>query len=516
MCHHQGGGGPFSVITYADAKAHAEEIAQATRTHHMPPWLPEHGYGEFDGEDRLQERQIGAIAAWVRGGAPEGPVTELPAPPSFTDGWQLGSPDLIVEAPRAVSVPPSGPDVFWNFVLDPGLKSSRFVRAIEIRTGNNRMIHHANVLIDPARSARSHEPTPGGGFAGMDIAVEAPPLEFPSHFLFWKPGNVPRSEPEGYSWRLDPGADLVLNTHLKPDGRPEEVRPSVGLYFTSQKPTHFPLLIQLEADQQLNIPPGSRAFPVADDFELPVDSDVLAIYPHAHYLGKLLEAYATLPSGERRWLIRIPDWDPDCQAVYRYREPVFLPKGSIVSMRYRYDNSSANPNNPNRPPKRVRAGNQATDEMAHLWLQLLPRGVGDSRTAIEAALMRHRIAKNPADFSAHLELGGLLVATLRAQEALPILAEAVRLNPRHAEARNFYGESLAAAGRTIEASAQFEVALQLRPDYPNARLNLANAEVKSGRLDDAIENYRRILSELPDDSVAKERLERAQTLKAGR
>ncbi len=85
---------------------------------------------------------------------------------------------------------------------------------------------------------------------------------------------------------------------------------------------------------------------------MPIDVDVLAVYPHAHYLGKVLEAYATLPDGTRKWLIRIPDWDLNWQGVYRYREPVFLPKGSVVSMRYRYDNSAANPRNPNDPPKK--------------------------------------------------------------------------------------------------------------------------------------------------------------------
>jgi Tfp pilus assembly protein PilF len=512
VCHHTGGGAPFSLVEFPDARKHAAEVAEATHSRHMPPWLPESGYGDFEGEDRLSEAQISLISKWVRAGAPEGPPEALAAAPAFADGWQLGPPDLIVDAPAPITVPAAGRDVFWNFILSPQLTATRYVRAIEIRTGNNRIVHHANMLVDSSRSARAHETTPGAGFPGMDLTLERIALDFDSHFLFWKPGNVPYSEPDGLSWRLDPGADLILNTHIKPDGKREQFRPSVGLYFTSKPPTRFPLLIQLTGDDALNIPPGVRDFSVADSFTLPVDADVLAVYPHAHYLGKLLEGYAVLPGGARKWLIRIPDWNPDCQAVYRYRQPLFLPRGSVISMRYEFDNSAANPNNPNHPPKRVRGGNQATDEMAHLWLQLLPRGVGDSRPAIEEALMRHRIQKNPADFLAHLRLGGLLLATMNASAAESVLAAAVRLDPRHPEAHNLLGAALAASGRTVDAIAEFQLALAARPDYPNARLNLANALARSGRFDEAIENFQKILAEYPDDAVTKDRL--AKTLAA--
>src|SRR6185295_14824673 len=123
----------------------------------------------------------------------------------------------------------------------------------------------------------------------------------------------------------------------------------------------FPMLLQLEHDGIIDISPGDPDFLVSDDLKLPIDVNALAIYPHAHYLGKLMESYATLPDGTRKWLIRIPDWDLNWQAVYRFREPVFLPKGSVLSMRYHYDHSRENVRNPNSPPKVVKGGNQATD-----------------------------------------------------------------------------------------------------------------------------------------------------------
>jgi len=222
-------------------------------------------------------------------------------------------------------------DSYWNFVFRPNLTTSRYVRAVEIRPGDRRLVHHANLLVDRLGSAHVQETTAGSGFPGMDVVLLRSPFDPEGHFLFWKPGAPPPVEPDGFAWRLDPGNELVLNTHMHPSGKPEQVRPTIGLYFTDKPQTRFPLIVQLENDRGLNIPPGVADFLVSDDFTLPMDVDVLAIYPHAHYLGKLLEAYATLPDGARKWLIRIPAWDPAWQAVYTYREPVFLPKGSTIS-----------------------------------------------------------------------------------------------------------------------------------------------------------------------------------------
>ena len=174
------------------------------------------------------------------------------------------------------------------------------------------------------------------------------------------------------------------------------------------------MLIELENDDALDIPAGDGDFAVSDDFRLPRDVDVLAVYPHAHYLGHVIEGYATLPNGQRKWLIRIPNWDPNWQAVYHYREPVFLPKGTVISMRYHYDNSSANPRNPNSPPRRVRGGNQSTDEMAHLWLQVLPRGgAGERASRLNQRCSNIASKKYHDDFDARLSLGALMLARIR-------------------------------------------------------------------------------------------------------
>jgi tetratricopeptide (TPR) repeat protein/mono/diheme cytochrome c family protein len=499
-CHRPGESGPFSLVSYEDAKKHSRQIAAVTARRFMPPWPPETGYGDFDGARRLTDAEIRLIAAWANAGAPEGEAQEPSAPAPSTEGWALGTPDLVLKSAQPWSLPADGPDVFRNFVFSPQIASTRFVRAVEIRAGGKRLVHHANLIVDRMHSARKLEAQPGAGFAGMDLDIQYNVFDPPGHFLFWKPGSAPYQEPNGFAWRLQPGDDLVLNAHLQPSGKPETIEPSVGLYFTDKPPTQFPVLIQLEHDGAIDIAAAARDYLVSDDFRLPADVDVLAVYPHAHYLGKLLEAYATLPGGRRTWLIRIPAWDPNWQAVYRYKKPVFLPAGTLISMRYRYDNSAANPRNPNHPPRRVEAGNNATDEMGHLWLQVIAHDHADRRRQIEEAAMEHRVAKYPDDYAAYLDLGELKLSRLELQGAVSALESAVRADPKQSQGHNLLGAAFTRVGRGQEAIQQFDQALEIDPLNVNARYNLVFAQVKSGQIDAAAGNMEQVVAAFPADA----------------
>jgi Tfp pilus assembly protein PilF/mono/diheme cytochrome c family protein len=498
-CHRPGESAPFSLLSYADAKKHAERIATVTSTREMPPWLPAAAYGDFAGEHRLTAEEIALIANWVKGEAPEGIASDTPPSPKFTEGWQLGPPDMIVEATRAFTIPAHGPDVFYNFIFTPGITTTKYIRAIEIRPGNSRLIHHANVIVDRARSARRQETEPGAGFPGMNVKIVRNVFDFDSHFLFWKPGSVPWVEQDGFSWRLDPGTDLVLNAHMMTMGMPEDVKPSIGLYFTDKPPKYAPILVQLDHDGALNIPPGDPDFVVTDKFTLPLDVDALAVYPHAHYLGHVLEGYAILPGGARKELILIRHWDPKWQSVYHYREPVFLPKGTTLVMRWHFDNSAANPRNPHRPPQRVFSGNQSTDEMAHLSFQLLPREPGQLR-ALEEAFMARQLEKYPDDFQAHLWLGALKLSRMDPNGAVGVLREAVSLQPNQPEGHSWLGVALEAIGLFRDAIEQFRLALKIQPDYIPARYNLAKALARTGQFDEAVQDFKQAEAAFPQDA----------------
>jgi len=471
-CHHAGGAGPFSLLTYDDAKSHGRQIATLTHARVMPPWLPEPQDLKFADELRLSEEQISLIQKWVEQGAVEGAPADLPRAPQFVPGWQLGRPDEIIEAEKPYALPASGSDMYWNFIFPIPIDGTRWVKAVEIRPGDKRFVHHANILVDRQQNSRQKEKTPGAGFEGMEIKIESEAFDPDSHFLFWKPGTTPHAEPEGMALRLDKGTDLVLNVHLQPSGKPELIKPTIGIYFTDQPATRFPMLLQLQNDAKLDIPAGDRDFVVTDDLTLPVDVDLLAIYPHAHYLGRDMTATATLPDGNVKTLIHIPQWDLNWQAVYRYEEPVFLPGGTTVHMRYVYDNSEGNPLNPNHPPKRVRGGNRSKDEMAHLWMQVLPRNfdpqAGDPRMALQEALARHDVEKDHTDFEAHYNLAAMLQARGNMDEAITHYELAVRLRPQDATANNALGGALVASGQRERAVPYLRTAIEAAPDYFDA------------------------------------------------
>src|SRR5580704_7505572 len=143
-CHRPGESAPFSLLSYDDAKKHFQQIASATGSRAMPPWLPAAGYGDFADAHRLSAAEIALIAEWVKNGAPAGPASEIPPVPASAERWQLGPPDIVLEATRGFTIPAKGPDVFWNFIFSPTITSTRYVRAIEIRPGDTHLIHHAN------------------------------------------------------------------------------------------------------------------------------------------------------------------------------------------------------------------------------------------------------------------------------------------------------------------------------------------------------------------------------------
>jgi Tfp pilus assembly protein PilF len=304
--------------------------------------------------------------------------------------------------------------------------------------------------------------------------------------------------------RLDKGTDLVLNTHLQPSGKPEVIQPSIGLYFTPHAATKIPMLLQLENDVKLDIPAGPKEFLVTDDFTLPIDVELMAIYPHAHYLGKDMQAFAALPDGTTETLIHIPHWNLNWQAVYRYAEPVRLPKGTKVSLRYVYDNSEENPLNPNHPPARVLGGNRSSDEMCHLWLQILPVNFdpaqGDPRMVLQEALARHNVEKNPADFEAHYNLAAMLQAKDQLEAAIREYERAMRLRPDDPAGNNALGTALVAAGHPEQGVEYFNAALKARPNYFDAHYNLGLALAAQNDFEGALQQLDQALKLQPDDA----------------
>ncbi len=467
-CHSAGGSAPFSLETYQQARSMAAGIAQATTARSMPPWLPERGDVPFVGERFLSRHDIRVLRAWAEQGAPPGDVVER-ANPVRIEGWTLGEPDLVLELPSFELLP--GPEQYRNLVVPISITETQWVQMVEVRPGNLRVVHHARLMIDTtASSRRADAADPDPGFDGMELASNAgSPRGF---FVGWTPGKALTATEDGLAWRIEPGVDLVLQLHLRPSERVEFVSAKVGLHFAGGPPRRHPAVIML-GTKIIDIPPGVSDHVITDRYELPVDVDVLGLYPHAHYLAKRMEGVVKLPDGSERSIIRIPDWDFNWQDEYRLLEPMRLPTGSVLEMRYTYDNSAENPQNPSRPPRRVRYGPNSTDEMADLVVQVIPRSAGD--LAVLERDLEWKYYRDEVSWLAHLEFvrGGELVERGRLDEAIDRYREALGHRADFVEAHLALGRLLAQTGHWEQALAHLRHAIQLNPDWPVPRITLA-------------------------------------------
>ena len=481
----------------------------------MPPWKPEPDHGSFQRGRRMPDREIAVIDEWVAQGMMRGSPADLPALPRFSDAWQLGTPDVVVQMAEAYVLPAQRRDVFRTFVIPIPLNAPAYVRAVEFRPGNAKVVHHANIKVDRTRlSRRRDDDEPGAGYDGSG-SREA---KFPDGmFLGWTPGQSPQLSPDGMSWRLEAQSDLVVELHLMPGEEPQSVQVSVGLFFTDQRPSRTGYMLRL-GRQDIDIAAEQRDYVNADTYTLPVDVDALAVQPHAHFLAKDVRAWATVPGGAIVPLIYIKDWNFHWQDVYTYAQPVALPKGTVIEMRYTYDNSAANRLNPNRPPRRVTFGQTSSSEMGSLWLQVVPRRSADLAQLEQdfgPKILRDDIAGNekwlevePGNAQLRAELAACYLEASRPADALIQLAEAARLEPtagRHYDV----GRVLLIQQDYTAAEGAFRTALALKPGFAEALYGLAVVRHGQHNLDEAIELYGRALGGDPSNASGHYNLGRA-------
>lgn len=512
-CHRSGGAGPFPLLTFEDVAKRAADLAEVTGRRYMPPWLPASGPHGFQDERRLTDQEIALFQAWAEAGAPAGDPTQGPPVPVFSSEWEMGPPDLVVKLPEPYVLPAEGRDVYRNFVLPLNLNQRRQVKAWELRP-HSRAAHHAFVRVDRSGEGRRRDTTDAEpGFPGMDLpnTIQAPS----GHFASWQPGAAPTRNPPGLAWTLEPNTDVVLQVHFQTTGRPEPFQPELGLYFTDEVPTNQPVKLGL-GTYAIDLPAGSSNVVVQDEFVLPADVDLLGVLPHTHYLGRRIEGWAELPDGRRESLLVIPEWDFNWQGAYRYREPVFLPAGTRVKMSLQFDNSTNNVRNPFSPPRPTRYGPNTTDEMAELWLQLLPR-TAEGRVRLERALLQRiasdtlayneqRIRANPQDGMAWVNLGRARLAQQRPADAEAFFREAIRVTPELDEAHYYLALVQRMRQRRAEAAAEFRRTLELNPNHARAHGNLGFLELEAGRLPAAVEHLEAAIRLDPQDVLALETL----------
>jgi tetratricopeptide (TPR) repeat protein len=274
--------------------------------------------------------------------------------------------------------------------------------------------------------------------------------------------------------------------------------------------------------QGLDIPANVADYRVTDSFVLPVDAQVVAIQPHAHYRAREVAAWAALPDGSRRPLIHIADWDFAWQDLYRFEKPFWIPAGTRLEMTYSFDNSERNPRNPSRPPERVRWGWRSSDEMGDVWIQMLTRSEQDRQTLSRVAQRKMTeedavgsevlIERQPDHVNLRNDAAIIYQELGRPDRALAHFSVVTRLEPRSAAAHYNEGVALEALGRDTEAAARYEQAIRLNANYAPAHFAAANILYRRRHIDAAIAEYRAGLESDRGNVIARCSLARALTV----
>jgi len=400
-CHRPAEVAPFSLLEYKDAAKRARFLAKTVKARTMPPWSPDGPVGAFVGERRLTDGDIATIVRWAGDGAPPGDLSRAPpVPPARGDGWRLGPPDLVVRMRLPFKVPAGPGDTYEVFpmaftlsgVPQDVIAAARIpdsdvlgVAAVEIRAGNPRALHHADVFVDTSGQARAREAAGGGnGYPSFGT-----PGFVPAAYLGGRvPGTTPQFLPSGIASGVMPlSGDIVLQVHYHATGKEETDQSEVGIYLMREPVRRIMDSLFLRSFK-LDIPAGTPAFVVEDSIVVPADCVLMSVFPHMHLLGREVHASARLPDGSERPLLDISRWSFRWQDHYFYREPFILPKGTVVRCRWVFDNSEANPSNPYSPPRDVRFGPNATDEMCGLLLGVLPVNLDDTQALADARLSK--------------------------------------------------------------------------------------------------------------------------------
>lgn len=361
-CHRPGQMAPMSLLDYESARPWARSIKQQVSNRTMPPWGADPHIGRFANDPSLTDDEIARIVRWVDSGAQRG-VEPPPAPPAYADGWQIGTPDLIVSMDKAFPIPATGLIEYQYFQIPTNLAEDRWVQGIEVRPGDSRAVHHLRVFAQGAEPDGRKLPKPGERLCVDEVCgnLEPPLLGWGPNLASIAVGTRPETYPLGAAKRLKAGSVLTLHVHYTTYGEASQDRTQVGFIFAKTPPSVELKTVSL-AQEQFAIPPGAGAHAVEGTVEFLEDVRVYSLGPHAHLRGKSWQFWLTTPDGQKREVLSVPKFDFDWQLHYLFADPLVVPAGSRLTGRAVYDNSKENRFNPDANAT-VRWGNLTVDEM---------------------------------------------------------------------------------------------------------------------------------------------------------
>ncbi len=352
-CHRAGEVAPMPLLTYKDARPWAKAIKEKVTTRVMPPWLADPKYGHFSNDRRMSDKEIETVVAWVNAGAPEGDPKDLPPPPKFEQGWTIGKPDAIVQLKDEVDVSADGVIPYKYYTVETNFGEDKWVQAAEIRPGNRAVVHHIIVsTLDPGVSDAESGEGRGTGRGAVKLAGFAP-------------GEQPKVYPEGSAKLIKAGSKLVFQMHYTPNGAAAKDRSYIGLVF-AKGPVAKKALTGMAVNGSFVIPANDGNHEVHSVWEAKEDVRIVDLMPHMHLRGKDFQYTVVYPDGRKEIVLSVPKYDFNWQLIYRFEQPLLLPKGSRLECVAHFDNSVNNKYNPD-PTKPVRWGPQTWEEMMIGW-----------------------------------------------------------------------------------------------------------------------------------------------------
>ena len=342
-----GGIGPFSLMNYRQVKGWAKMIREVVQTNRMPPWGLEPGVGKWANDASLSDEQKAVIYDWVDNGTPQGNPDDAPAPLEFNDDWEIGEPDIVFEMPEEVTIPPTGVMPYQHYVIDTQFEEDVYAAALEVQPGNRKVVHHIIMFVQ--------DPNEDVGDRGEFLGIGGNMLDV------YAPGSPAGVLEPGRARFIPKGARLVWQMHYTPTGKEETDRSRFGIIL-AKEPVEEVIRTATIINSSFAIPPGDPNHRVEADMTLPADATIYSFTPHMHYRGKSMQFILQYPDGKEEVACSIPNYDFNWQLDYELAEPLKVPAGTTVKVVGHFDNSEANPYNPD-PTKTVRWGEQTWEEM---------------------------------------------------------------------------------------------------------------------------------------------------------